>query len=86
MATHMKTTIEIGDELLAKAKDVARRERTTLRALFEEGLRWVLTHRLQRAERFTLRDAGVSGRGVRPGLDEGDWAEIQEVIYRGRGS
>ncbi len=86
MGTHMKTTVELPDDLLAKAKDVAAREHTTLRTLIEEGLRWALARRRKHVERFTLRDAGVSGRGVRPGLDEGNWNEIRDVIYRGRGS
>jgi hypothetical protein len=34
--------------------------------------------------RFTLRDAGVDGRGVRDGVTEGDWGSIRETIYRER--
>jgi len=33
MASHMKTTIELGDSLLAEAKRVAAEENTTLREL-----------------------------------------------------
>jgi len=39
MVTHMKTTVEISDALLNEARQVATQEHTTLRALFEEGLR-----------------------------------------------
>ena len=39
MGTHMKTTIELADGLLADARRVAAEEGTTLRALLEEGLR-----------------------------------------------
>ena len=35
----MKTTLDIDDELLVKAKALSARERTTLTALIEEGLR-----------------------------------------------
>ena len=37
----MKTTVEISDSLAEEAKRVAARERTTLRALIEAGLRAV---------------------------------------------
>ena len=38
----MKTTVEIGKDLFARSREVARREGTTLRALIEEGLRAAL--------------------------------------------
>ena len=81
----MKTTIEIPDDLIEEAKMLARADRTTLRSLVEEGLRWVISRRKKKIERFTLRDAGVSGRGVRSGVTEGHWEELGDVIYRGRG-
>jgi hypothetical protein len=82
----MKTTVDLPEDLVAQARDIATRERTTLRSLIEEGLRWAVARRRKPVERFTLRDAGVAGRGVQPGLDEGDWGELRDVIYRGRGS
>ncbi|MFQ5351917.1 MAG: hypothetical protein ACE5D3_02460, partial [Candidatus Binatia bacterium] len=39
----MKTTVEIQDALLERAKRYARRSRRPLRAIMEEGLRRVLT-------------------------------------------
>jgi len=81
----MKTTVEIADELLQKAKAVAARERTTLRALIEEGLSWAVAKRRHRS-RFELRDASVSGRGLQPGVKEGSWAVRRDGIYAGRGS
>ena len=48
----MKTTLDIDDELLVKAKAVAARERKSLTALIEEGLRL----------RLRGRRALVSGR------------------------
>jgi hypothetical protein len=85
MAAHMKTTVEIADDLLRQAKTVAVTERTTLRALLEEGLRWALAKRRRRG-RFKLRDASVPGKGVQPGVIEGDWAALRDTIYTGRGS
>ena len=82
----MKTTVEIAGDLLEDARALARSERTTLRALVEEGLRTVLSRRKKSTEQFTLKDAGASGRGVQQGLTEGDWNELRDLIYRGRGS
>jgi hypothetical protein len=41
----MKTTIEISDPLLEAARQLAGREKTTVRALVEEGLRRVIEDR-----------------------------------------
>jgi hypothetical protein len=85
MASHMKTTVDIQDDLLEEAKAVAARQKTTLRSLLEEGLRWVLAQRTRR-RRFQLKDASVAGKGVQAGVDEGAWDQILDLIYRGRGS
>jgi len=62
MVTHMKTTIEIADALLAEARDVAAREKTTVRALVEDGLRKALSERRQRRKPFKLKLV-TEGRG-----------------------
>ncbi len=84
MVAHMKTTIEIPDPVLAEAKRVAQREKSTLRALVEEGLRLALERRGD-GERFRLRDASVGGQGLRPELRGASWDEIRDLAYRGRG-
>jgi Arc/MetJ family transcription regulator len=55
MVSHMKTTIEIADALMAEARQAAEQGGTTLRALVEEGLRKLLAEReRQRAQPFRL--------------------------------
>ena len=81
----MKTTIDLPDDLLERGKAAAAKDQTTLKALIEEGLRWVLSKRREKTERFVLRDSAVSGEGVQEGLSEGDWGRIRELIYKGRG-
>ena len=81
----MKTTVEIAEELLRQAKSVAARERTTLRAVLEEGLRWALGKR-RKKQRFKLRDARDGGKGVHPGIDDTDWTRLRDTIYERRGS
>ena len=78
----MKTTIEITDELLDRAKETARRERTTLRSLVEEGLRSTLDRKEDRAG-FRLRDASVGGRGLTPEFQGAAWERIRDAAYGG---
>jgi Arc/MetJ family transcription regulator len=85
MDNHMKTTVEIPDALLAEAQRIARRERTTLRALVEEGLRRSLDSRRQRP-RFQLRDAAVDGQGLTAEFAGGSWERVRDAIYEGHGT
>jgi hypothetical protein len=81
----MKTTLDISDSLLHQAKKLAARERTTLRALVEKGLRQVMTEK-QRRGSFRLRKASFKGRGLRPELADAGWDRIRDLTYEGRGS
>lgn len=87
MGTHMKTTIEISDPLLERAKRLAARESSTLRELVEAGLRHVLREReKQREEPVTLADARVGGTGLQTDLQGASWERIVEATYEGRGA
>ena len=80
----MKTTIDLPDELLIEAKRRAAESRTTLREIFERGLRRELTDRSGGARR-TRRIRWVTARGGLPrGLDIGDRARMHEWIRRER--
>lgn len=83
MVSHMKTTVEVPDELLRAAQQLAREEGTTLKSLMEEGLRAVLA-RHRRDLEFVLRDASVEGNGLRPEARSASWAELREIIYGDR--
>ncbi len=83
MVTHMKTTVELPDELLREAQNVARAEGTTLKSVLEEGLRAVIA-RYHSAQQFRLRDASVPGRGMRPEFADADWAKIRAASYGDR--
>jgi putative antitoxin of VapBC-like toxin-antitoxin system len=85
MVSRMKTTVEIPDALLASARKVASRERTTVRALVEEGLRKVLESR-DGVPAFHLRKATFRGNGVQPNVGEGSWERIRDLAYEGRGA
>lgn len=86
MGAHMKTTIEIADDLLDRSKAVARREHTTLRSLIEDGLRRVLDEQAARQRPFRLRPVKFCGGGFQPGIDAGDWDRLREAAYEGHGA
>lgn len=81
----MKTTIEVPDNLLREAKRVALREKTTVRALVERGLRSVLSSQ-KPAGSFVLRRAGFRGDGLVAGRTLGDWETIRDLSYSERGA
>lgn len=66
---HMKTTLDLRDDLLAEAKARAARERTTLTRIVEEGLSLRLRGAVR--ARRKLEELPVSRRsgGLLPGID-----------------
>jgi hypothetical protein len=80
----MKTTIDIADPLLREAQKIAARERTTLRALVELGLRKIIAER-KTARPFRLRKVTFKGQGLVPELQGADWEKIRDLAYEGRG-
>jgi hypothetical protein len=85
MGAHMKTTIEIASPLLKAAKDLARREGTTVRAIVERGLQMVLSNRPTRKP-FKLRDVSFGGKGMHPEAAGRTWDELRAKSYEGRGN
>jgi hypothetical protein len=76
----MKTTIEIRDALLREAREVARREGTTLRALVEEGLARILKERRERKPgKYRLKLITHDGGGLLVDLSPGNWRRIREM-------
>ena len=81
----MKTTIDIADPLLNRAKQVAAAEGVTLRELVEDGLRRVIEEREKR-DGFCLRRATFRGQGLQPDVAEGSWQRLRDLAYEGRGA
>ena len=82
---HMKTTIDIADALLARAKAQAASEETTLKALTEEGLQMVLKERAKRKGK-RIEPVTVSGGGLQPEYADADWNRIRAAAYEGTGA
>ena len=81
----MKTTIDIAEPLLRRAKVAARKQKRSLRDLVESGLRRELALAREARGSFELRDASVGGEGLRPELRGASFAELLELSYGDRG-
>jgi hypothetical protein len=82
----MKTTIDIADPLLGRAKRLAAARGVTLKAVVEEALRDALDVERPPRRPFRLRTHTFRGKGLQPGLAWGDWAAIRALAYEGRGA
>jgi hypothetical protein len=80
----VKTTLDISDPLLREARKIATRDRTTLRALVEQGLRKIIAER-KVGRPFKLRIVTFKGEGLVPELRDADWEKIRDLAYEGRG-
>jgi hypothetical protein len=79
----VKTTIDISDALLARAKRHARKVRKSLRALVEEGLRRVLDAEVTHST-YELPDCSVGDPGDPNPLERYSWQDLRDEIYGGR--
>jgi len=81
---HTKTAVHIPNALYEGARGVAHEERTTVKALLEEGLRRALAERKDRSP-FKLRKATFTGKGLQPEFSGSPWEQIRSSTYQGRG-
>ena len=78
MVTHMKTTIEIAEPLLVRAKACARKRRITLRSLIEESLAAALD---QPQSATRVQPVTFKGKGLSREFEGGSWDQIRDAIY-----
>ena len=76
----MKTTIDIHDELLTRAKRLARGTGRPLRAVVEDGLRLVCDASDQ-ANTYSLPDLRRGDPAAPDPLARYSWPELRELIY-----
>lgn len=76
----MKTTIDIHDELLARAKRLASDTGRPLRAVVEDGLRLVCGAHAP-ASKYSLADLRRGDPDASDPLARYSWPELRELIY-----
>ena len=76
----MKTTLEIKDELLLRAKKLAQRSGRPLRAIVEEGLRLALAQQGDKRA-YKLEDHSVGDANDPDPLESLSWQDLREAIY-----
>jgi hypothetical protein len=79
----MRTTVNIADALLARAKRHAQKTHRTVRSLIEEGLRRVLEEAATNV-RYQLPDRSVGHTQAPDPLAGRSWSELRDEIYGNR--
>ena len=77
---NMKTTLDIHDELLVRAKRHAKKTGRPLRAVVEDGLRQVLATSSSR-NRYRLPDLSAGHAGAEDPLEVYSWQDLRGLIY-----
>ena len=80
MVLHMKTTIEIGDDLLHRSKRVLRKQGGTLRGLVEEGLTLAVERR-EKGAMARIQPVTFRGRGLQSEFRDAPWEKVRDAIY-----
>ncbi len=79
----MKTTVEIHDVLLERARRRAKETGQPLRALIEDGLRDLLAKPLP-ATKYKMRDLSYGDPNDPDPLAQYSWDEIRDFVYEDR--
>jgi hypothetical protein len=76
----VKTTLDIHDALLLRAKRLSKRTGRPLRALVEQGLELVLSQEAS-PSRYELPDCSVGKSGDGNPLETWSWQDLRDEIY-----
>ena len=74
----MKTTLEIADDLLLRAKKTAKQRGVTVRSLVETGLAMALQQPMAKA---AVKPVTFRGKGRQEALASASWETIRDSIY-----
>jgi hypothetical protein len=86
MASHMKTTVQISDALLDEVQKIAAKNKTTFRALVQEGLMYVVKREQKKEQPYKMKDCSFPPKHlVTEKVEPKGWDETRAIIYEGRG-
>lgn len=77
--------MDISDPLFSRARELARKRNSTLRALIEQGLRKVIAEEREGRIRKKADFATYGAGGLTDELKDASWEEIRALIYPERG-
>lgn len=77
----MKTTLDIHDGLLLRAKRLSKRTGKPLRALVEQGLELVLSREGAPRSRYEIPDCSVGRVGDVNPLESWSWQDLRDEMY-----
>lgn len=75
----MKTTLEIADDILLRAKRTAKQRGVTMRSLVESGLTMVLLK--ESPKKVPVVPVTFRGKSRQPGFADASWEKIRDTIY-----
>ncbi len=78
MGSHMKTTVEIADSLMKRARRVQRSQNVTLRTLVEEGLQLALERR-DHVTPYVYKPVVTGRKGLTPEARKAGWQGILQM-------
>ena len=84
MRLHMRTSVDIPDPLLRRAKKLARERGTTLRALLLDGLRSVVEKSSSMVGAYRMKDCSTGDGGLVEGLSWSDTERMDALVYEDR--
>ena len=77
----MKTSIDISDYLFRRAKAVAQKNGTSVKALIEEGLRHILSANEKKKD-LKPKLLTFGGDGLTDQFQDYSWEQVRAEIYR----
>ncbi len=76
----MRTTVNIDDALLTRARELAARHRRSLGDVVDDGLRLLLTARNEGGTEQQIELPVFGGSGLRPGVDLDDREGLADLL------